>query len=44
MLHPLKFMEILKSWDQYDKLHGYIHPQARVGANYLRKMGDSYFD
>lgn len=30
-------------WD-YSSLHGWIHPEARIGANYLRTMGDAFLE
>ena len=27
----------LKKWSEYNKLHGLIHPEARIGADFLRK-------
>ena len=31
-----RFWEILKKNNNYSKVHGFIHPEARVGAHFLR--------
>ena len=38
-----KFMKILKNHPDYDKLHGYMHPKARLGAVWLRSKGKEFF-
>ncbi|WP_244265121.1 TIGR04372 family glycosyltransferase [Leptospira alexanderi] len=38
------FWEIFKAWPEFSKYHNWIHPEARVGAHFLRKMGDSFFE
>ena len=37
-----KFFDILKSWEYFSEYHQFIHPKARVGSSWLRKMGDEY--
>ena len=39
-----KFMKILKNHPDYDKLHGYLHPKARLGAVWLRSKGKEFFE
>ncbi|MEO0534984.1 MAG: TIGR04372 family glycosyltransferase [Cyanobacteria bacterium P01_A01_bin.123] len=38
----LQFWEILKSHPDFHKYHGWIHPEARAGATWLRSMGDKF--
>lgn len=38
------FWEILKTDSNYFTNHTWINPAARVGAHYLRKMGDAFFE
>jgi len=37
-----EFWKIFKSWDEFPKYHGFIHPKAKVGSYWLRKMGRSF--
>jgi putative glycosyltransferase (TIGR04372 family) len=39
-----RFWTTLKNWEGFSNLHKWIHPQSRVGAHFLRKMGESFFD
>ena len=39
-----KFWEIFKDWPQFSKLHGWVHPEARIGTHYLRNMGEAFFE
>jgi putative glycosyltransferase (TIGR04372 family) len=39
-----KFWSSLRQWQNFSQYHGWIHPKARVGTHYLRKMGDSFFE
>ncbi|WP_230458349.1 TIGR04372 family glycosyltransferase [Leptospira weilii] len=39
-----RFWEILKTFPEFSTYHNWIHPEARVGAHFLRKMGDAFFD
>jgi putative glycosyltransferase (TIGR04372 family) len=39
-----KFMKILKNHPDYDELHGYLHPKARLGAVWLRSKGKEFFE
>ena len=39
-----KFLEIFKSDPEFQKCHVWIHPQCRVGATWLRSMGDVFLD
>ena len=32
-----KFWSELSSWSDYSKYHGWIHPEGRLGAHYLRR-------
>lgn len=36
------FWEIFKSHPNFEKFHGWIHPQARAGTHWLRAMGDDF--
>ena len=38
-----KFWEIFKETPNFSQGHGWIHPQSRVGTNWLRSMGDDFF-
>ena len=37
-----EFWKIFKSWKDYSNFHGWVHPNTRVGAFWLKKMGDSF--
>lgn len=37
-----RFWQILRSDPQFDSLHGWIHPQSRVGDAWLEKQGDNF--
>ncbi len=37
-----RFWTAFQAWDGFDLNHDTIHPQARVGAGWLRKMGEGY--
>lgn len=39
-----RFWITLKSWNKFKNLHNWIHPEARIGTHYLRKMGEEYFE
>ncbi len=39
-----RFWEILMAHPEFLKYHGWIHPEARIGANYLRKAQSYFFD
>ena len=32
-----RFWEIFKTWPEFKKYHGRIHPKARVGSSFLRE-------
>ncbi|EKQ99103.1 MULTISPECIES: TIGR04372 family glycosyltransferase [Leptospira] len=38
------FWEVFKTWPEFYKYHNWIHPEARVGAHFLKKMGDEFFN
>jgi putative glycosyltransferase (TIGR04372 family) len=38
-----RFWEILKTHPDYDKLHGWIHPESRASAMWLRSKGEEFF-
>lgn len=38
------FWEILKKFPEFSIYHNWIHPEARVGTHFLRKMGDAFFE
>jgi putative glycosyltransferase (TIGR04372 family) len=38
-----KFWSELRQWPNYSKYHGWIHPEARLGAHYLRRSKDWLF-
>jgi putative glycosyltransferase (TIGR04372 family) len=37
-----RFWEQFKAWSDFSKLHGWIHPEARIGSDFLRKKGSGY--
>lgn len=37
-----RFWNILQSHPDYNKYHGWIHPESRVGTMWLRSMGDEF--
>jgi putative glycosyltransferase (TIGR04372 family) len=37
-----QFWKQFKSWVEFSKYHDWIHPEARMGAYFLEKMGDSF--
>lgn len=39
-----RFWETLRSWPDFHKFHGDIHPEARVGCAWLKSMGDAFLD
>jgi putative glycosyltransferase (TIGR04372 family) len=39
-----RFWEQLKTWNEYSNFHEWIHPKARVGAHFLRHLGDSFYE
>ncbi|MDG6218101.1 MAG: TIGR04372 family glycosyltransferase [Candidatus Thermoplasmatota archaeon] len=38
-----RFWNVLKSHQDFDKYHGWVHPEARGGALWLRSMGEEFF-
>ncbi len=36
--------EIFRESPDFERLHNYVHPDARFGAEWLRSMGDSFLD
>ena len=40
----IRFWKALASWPDFHKLHGYIHPESRVGCAWLESMGDAFLD
>jgi len=42
MIRQSRFWEILKTHPDFHKLHGYIHPEARVSTTWMRLMGDVF--
>ena len=39
-----KLCNQLKILPKFSEFHAYIHPEARIGTHFLRKMGDAFFD
>jgi putative glycosyltransferase (TIGR04372 family) len=39
-----KFWSELSSWSDYSKYHGWIHPEGRLGAHYLRRSKHWFFN
>lgn len=39
-----RFWEVLRSWSDFSKYHGDIHPEARVGCAWLKSMGDAFLE
>lgn len=39
-----RFWEVFQQWPEFRKFHGWKHPQARIGSNYLRTLGVSFFE
>lgn len=39
-----RFWQVLAAWPDFHKLHGYIHPEARVGSAWLKSMGDAFLE
>jgi putative glycosyltransferase (TIGR04372 family) len=39
-----RFWKQLKNWSKFSKYHEWIHPELRVGASYLRKMGEAFYE
>jgi putative glycosyltransferase (TIGR04372 family) len=39
-----RFWKQLKEWPKFSQYHGWIHPEARVAAHFLRKVGDAFFE
>jgi putative glycosyltransferase (TIGR04372 family) len=39
----IRFMEVFRTSPDFCKSHGYIHPEARMGSDWLRSMGDHFF-
>lgn len=39
-----EFWKILKSQPDFSEYHGWIHPESRVGATWLRNMGDNFLE
>jgi putative glycosyltransferase (TIGR04372 family) len=37
-----RFWKILREYSTFNKYHGWIHPECRVGATWLRSMGDDF--
>lgn len=37
-----KFWNILKNWNHFSLYHGWLHPDAKVGFGFLRKMGPGF--
>lgn len=40
----IRFWQTLTAWPDFHKLHGYIHPEARVGSAWLKSMGDAFLE
>lgn len=38
-----QFWIIFKAWPEFSKYHGWIHPESRVGAAWLRSQGEVFF-
>lgn len=39
----LLFWKALRAWPDFPRYHGYIHPEARAGAEWLKSMGNGFF-
>ena len=39
-----RFWQALAAWPDFAKLHGYIHPESRVGSRWLESMGDAFLE
>ena len=37
-----RFWEIFRSYPDFHKYHGWIHPKSRVGDNWLKQMGNDF--
>ena len=44
LIRHQRFWEILKSHPDFHKKHGWIHPESRAGAIWLRSKGNEYLD
>jgi hypothetical protein len=40
----IRFWQALAAWPDFHKLHGYIHPESRVGSAWLESMGDAFLE
>ena len=39
-----RFWHLLRTWSEFDRYHGYLHPNARVGTAWLKSMGPAFLD
>ena len=39
-----RFWEVLRSWPDFSKFHGDVHPEARIGCAWLRSMGNAFLE
>jgi putative glycosyltransferase (TIGR04372 family) len=35
-----RFWQILRDWPEFSRFHDYVHPEARIGAEWLRMVGE----
>lgn len=40
----IRFCQALTAWPDFHKLHGYIHPESRVGSAWLESMGGAFLE
>ena len=37
-----KFWNLYRAWPDFDKYHGWMHPEVRIGSAWLASLGDDY--
>jgi putative glycosyltransferase (TIGR04372 family) len=42
-LRQRRYWEHFRRWPDFHRFHADVHPEARVGADWLRSMGDAFF-
>lgn len=39
-----RFWQIFRTWADYDKSHGWVHPNSFVGTHFLKNIGAAFFE